>query len=88
MVTCLSGVTNCHGQLIDNFRYWMLQMAMMDKILEVCPNMQYGGLKNIVRNTSMFQYTIWAGIKTLHGSRDRYGNKRENILVIFPRLKF
>ena len=63
MVTCLSGVTDCHGQLIDNFRYWMLQMAMMDKILEVCPNMQYGSLKNIVRNTSMFQYTIWAGIK-------------------------
>ena len=63
MVTCLSGVTDCHGQLIDNFRYWMLQMAMMDKILEVCPNMQYGGLKNIVRNTSMFQYTIWAEIK-------------------------
>ena len=64
MVTCLSGVTDCHGQLIDNFRYWMLQMAMMDKILEVCPNMQYGGLKNIVRNTSMFQYTtgVYCGI--------------------------
>ena len=41
MVTCLSGVTDCHGQLIDNFRYWMLQMAMMDKILEVCPNTRF-----------------------------------------------
>lgn len=36
MVTCLGNEPKCEGELIEKFRYWMLQMAMMDNILVTC----------------------------------------------------
>lgn len=53
MVTCLAGQPKCGGELIEKFRYWMLQMAMMDKILGICKDIDYIALKSFVQESGL-----------------------------------
>ncbi|XP_048589646.1 uncharacterized protein LOC5502819 [Nematostella vectensis] len=43
-VTCLTR-SNCRGPFIGNYSYVVLQHAMMDKKLNICPHHRYGKLK-------------------------------------------
>ena len=51
MVTCLASNPNCGGELIEKFRYWMAQMAMMDKTLNICKDIRYENLRRVVQDT-------------------------------------
>lgn len=53
MVTCLASESSCQGELVEKFRYWMLQMATMDNILGVCKNIQYSSLKSVVQESDV-----------------------------------
>lgn len=53
MVTCLASNPNCGGELIEKFRYWMAQMAMMDKTLNICKDIRYENLKRVVQDTDV-----------------------------------
>ena len=57
LVTCLASEAKCSGELIEKFRYWMLQMAMMDNILGVCTDIQYSNLKTLVDESGLY----WTG---------------------------
>ena len=54
MVTCLASESSCQGELVEKFRYWMLQMAMLDNILGVCKNIQYSSLKSVVQESGLY----------------------------------
>ncbi|XP_078357352.1 uncharacterized protein LOC144642245 [Oculina patagonica] len=51
IVTCLTSEKKCRGELIEKFRYWIVQMAMMDKILGICKDNDYTALKSIVQES-------------------------------------
>jgi len=53
MVTCLANEPKCEGELIDKFRYWMLQMAMMDNILGTCKDINYNTLTSVVQESDV-----------------------------------
>ncbi|KAJ7379085.1 hypothetical protein OS493_018882 [Desmophyllum pertusum] len=53
MVTCLASEPKCGGQLIEKFRYWMLQMAMMDNILGICKDIDFSKLKEGVQESDV-----------------------------------
>ena len=59
MVTCLAGEPNCGGELIEKFRYWMVQMAMMDKTLEICKNIEYNALKSVVQHSGLYSFRLF-----------------------------
>ncbi|XP_078382312.1 uncharacterized protein LOC144664998 [Oculina patagonica] len=54
-LTCLISEPKCRGELIEKFRYWILQMAMMDKILGTCENNDFTALKSIVQESAHSQ---------------------------------
>lgn len=53
MVTCLANEPECEGELIEKFRYWMLQMAMMDNILGTCKDINYTTLTSVVQESGL-----------------------------------
>ncbi len=52
-MTCLTSEKKCRGELIEKFRYWIVQMAMMDKILGICKDNDYTALKSIVQESGL-----------------------------------
>lgn len=63
MVTCLASEPKCGGQLIEKFRYWMLQMAMMDNILGICKDIDFSKLKEGVQESGLY----WTGHEVYFG---------------------
>ncbi|XP_078374891.1 uncharacterized protein LOC144658344 [Oculina patagonica] len=53
IVTCFTSEPKCRGELIEKFRYWIVQMTMMDKILGVCKDIDYTALKSIVQESDV-----------------------------------
>ncbi|KAL9984204.1 hypothetical protein ACROYT_G006475 [Oculina patagonica] len=53
IVTCFTSEPECRGELIEKMRYWGVQMAMMDKILGLCKDVDYTALKSIVQETDI-----------------------------------
>ncbi|KAL9984203.1 hypothetical protein ACROYT_G006474 [Oculina patagonica] len=53
LMTCFTGEPKCRGELIEKFRYWIVQMAMMDKILGTCKDVDYTALKSIVQESDV-----------------------------------
>ncbi|KAL9970668.1 hypothetical protein ACROYT_G023078 [Oculina patagonica] len=53
IVTCFTSEPKCRGELIEKFRYWIVQMTMMDKILGVCKDIDYTALKSIVQESEI-----------------------------------
>jgi len=53
MVTCVASEPKCGGELIEKFRYWMLQIAMMDNILGTCTDIDYSTLKSVVQDSDV-----------------------------------
>ena len=53
MVTCVASEPKCGGELIEKFRYWMLQIAMMDSILGTCTDIDYNALKIVVQDSGL-----------------------------------
>ena len=51
MATCVASEPKCGGELIEKFRYWMLQIAMMDSILGTCTDIDYSTLKIVVQDS-------------------------------------
>ena len=52
-MNCVTNEPKCGGELIDKFRYWMLQVAMMDKLLGTCKDIDYAALKGFVQETGL-----------------------------------
>ncbi|KAL9984205.1 hypothetical protein ACROYT_G006476 [Oculina patagonica] len=52
-LNCSISQPKCRGELIDKFRYWVLQMAMMDKIVGTCKDVDYTALKSIVQESDV-----------------------------------
>ena len=53
MVICLASEPTCGGELIEKFRYWMLQIAMMDSILGTCADIDYSTLKSVLEDSGL-----------------------------------
>ena len=51
----------CHGVLIDNYRFVLLQHALMDKKMNVCPKHQFLKLKEKVSNGACSLFS-WNGV--------------------------
>ncbi|KAL9962629.1 hypothetical protein ACROYT_G031749 [Oculina patagonica] len=53
VMTCLTSEPKCRGELIVKYRYWVVQVAMMDKILGTCKDNDYAALKSIVQESDV-----------------------------------
>ena len=43
----------CGGELIEKLRYWVLQIAMMDRLLGTCTDINYSALKIVVQDSGL-----------------------------------
>lgn len=51
MVDCFAENPSCQGQSINRFRLWILQEAMLEVKLKVCPRVNHEGLKDTSEKT-------------------------------------
>ncbi|KAK3726320.1 hypothetical protein QZH41_012742 [Actinostola sp. cb2023] len=51
MMDCIAEKPTCSGKTITSFRFWMLQMALMDKIMSKCVALNTNDLKTVLLET-------------------------------------
>ncbi|EDO31869.1 predicted protein [Nematostella vectensis] len=68
-VTCLTR-SNCRGPFIGNYSYVVLQHAMMDKKLNICPHHRYSKLKTRLKGKSFNLLNLSSYIIKIFGSVD------------------
>ena len=59
---CIAEKPTCSGKTITSFRFWMLQMALMDKIMSKCVALNTNDLKTVLLETSKYQYYTFINI--------------------------
>ncbi|EDO31870.1 predicted protein [Nematostella vectensis] len=68
-VTCLTR-SNCRGPFIGNYSYVVLQHAMMDKKLNICPHHRYSKLKTRLKGKTFNLLNLSSYIIKIFGSVD------------------
>lgn len=51
VVWCFAKSPSCKGQSVNRFRFWILQEAMLEAKLKICPEVNYKSLKDRIENT-------------------------------------
>ena len=54
---CLSKDKTCRGHLIDESRFIILQMGIVNKKM-ICANIKYEEMKNLTKGTCRFHTTV------------------------------
>lgn len=53
VVSCFAENPSCKGQSVNRFRFWILQEAMLEAKLKICPDVNYKCLKDCIKNTDV-----------------------------------
>lgn len=54
VVSCFAKDPSCKGQSINRFRFWILQVAMLEAKLNICPQVDFKSLKDSIENTGKY----------------------------------
>ncbi|XP_078357107.1 uncharacterized protein LOC144641972 isoform X1 [Oculina patagonica] len=53
VVSCFAKDPSCKGESINRFRFWILQVAMLEAKLNICPQVDFKSLKDSIENTDV-----------------------------------
>ena len=60
VVSCFAENPSCEGTSVNRFRFWILQEAMLEAKLNICPDVNYKSLKDRIENTGKWNRNIIA----------------------------
>lgn len=60
VVSCFAENPSCKSPSVNRFRFWILQEAMLEAKLKICPDVNYKSLKDCIENTGIWNWIIIA----------------------------
>ena len=58
VVSCFAKSPSCKGESINRFRFWILQEAMLEVKLNICPQVNFENLKDAIKNTGKIEIIV------------------------------